>query len=706
MPVDGDVVLGESYVDEAMISGEPLPVAKRPGAPVFGGTVNQLSPLYVRATRVGGDTALAQIVRLVEDAQAKKAPIQAFADRVAAIFAPMVCLIAGATFVFWLVAIGFQVVPAAWFTADGDDTGMDMGMGAHSMMPGQSTTAAAGVKAYPGAFLFAFMTSVSVLVIACPCALGLATPTAVMVGTGVGAAHGVLIKGGDVLEAATKVTAVIFDKTGTLTTGQLALTDQVPIPENCADLARRFSDLLSATSGSSPASPSSRSSGSNRSNPEHSALPLLLAASAEQASEHPIGRALLRAAAAHGLTPLPLAPGAKASTVVGGGVVAAVAVGSHSGSNSNGNVHSTGGHSSSNGSSGGVALTVAAGNIRLMQQQGVTVAPGVESQIGLLEAQGKTVVLVAYGPSSPSSSSSSSSSSPSMVLVGCLALSDELKASARPTVLALQRLGIACWMVTGDNSAAAHHAAAACGIRRERVVAGTLPEGKVREVRKLQEAGHMVALVGDGINDSPALAAADVGVAVGAGTQVALEAADMVLIRDDLHAVLIALDLAKAVFMRIKLNYVWALAYNLFGIPTAMGLVLPVVHGFHLRPEVAAACMAFSSIAVVLSSLALNFYKPPPLGGREESSFSYTSGGGGSGIVAVVLGWVSDRIDAASASSGGRYKRVDPNDYEDAAFDQEEAQSLGHWGRNAHQPKLYGAAAKAQRPEENPFFDD
>ena len=693
MPVDGDVVLGESYVDEAMISGEPLPVAKRPGAPVFGGTINQLSPLYVKATRVGGDTALAQIVRLVEDAQANKAPIQAFADRVAAIFAPTVCLVAGVTFVFWLVVIGFRMVPAVWFTADGDDTGMEMGMGAHSMMP--EAPSAAVEKAYPGAFLFAFMTSVSVLVIACPCALGLATPTAVMVGTGVGAAHGVLIKGGDVLEAATKVTAVIFDKTGTLTTGQLALTDQVPIPDQCADLARRFFCLLSSNNKSSSSSSSPRRSPSSSSpNTDQSMLPLLLAASAEQASEHPIGRALLRAAAAHGLTPLPLAPGAKASTVVGGGVVAAVAVESSSGSNGKGN-----------GKSGGVALTVAAGNLRLMQQQGVAVASSVESQIGLLEAQGKTVVLIASGPSSHSSSSSPSSS---MVLVGCLALSDELKASARPTVLALQRLGIACWMVTGDNLAAAHHAAAACGIRRERVVAGTLPEGKVREVRQLQQAGHVVALVGDGINDSPALAAADVGVAVGAGTQVALEAADMVLIRDDLHAVLVALDLAQAVFLRIKLNYVWALAYNLFGIPTAMGLVLPIVHGFHLRPEVAAACMAFSSIAVVLSSLALNLYKPPPLGGRAGSSFSHSSagGGGGSGLVAMVVGWVSDRIDAASASSGGRYKRVDPNDYDDAAFDQEESQSLGHWGRNAHQPKLYGAAAKAQRPEENPFFDE
>jgi heavy metal translocating P-type ATPase len=452
VPVDGAVLRGESYVDEAMISGEPLPVAKRAGDTVFGGTVNQLSPLYVRATRVGGDTALAQIVRLVEEAQTAKAPIQAFADRVAAVFAPGVCAVAAATFVFWMVLISTDVAPAAWFTADipggGGSGGMGMGMGGGG-----------GGAVRPGAFLFSFMSAIAVLVVACPCALGLATPTAVMVGTGVGAKHGVLIKGGDVLEAATKVTAVIFDKTGTLTSGKLALTDDVAVAAVCEDLAR---DLGLAHSPSS--------------------LPLLLAASAEQASEHPIGKALVAAAGKARLPLLGLRADAKAKVVVGGGVVVSLERG---------------------------GLTVAVGNPRLMASSEIALPPAMALEAARLEKQGKTVVLVAAKGGGQAKAT----------MVGLLALTDELKPSARPTVAALKSQGIEVWMVTGDALAPALFAASAAGIPHDRVVSKALPEGKVAEVRRLQAKGHVVALVGDGINDSPALAQADVGIAVGAGTQ-------------------------------------------------------------------------------------------------------------------------------------------------------------------------------------------
>jgi P-type Cu+ transporter len=533
VPVDGEILRGESYVDESMISGEPLPVPKRLKDSVFGGTINQLSVIYITASRVGEETALAQIVRLVEEAQTAKAPIQAFADRVASIFAPLIILIACLTFVFWIVMISTKFANPEWF--DGDGSMQHMGAGSE----------------LPGPFLFAFMSSIAVLVVACPCALGLATPTAVMVGTGVGAKHGVLIKGGDVLEAATKINCVIFDKTGTLTSGKLSLSDEIHIHDASASVAGMM----------------------NVNNIPLASLPLLLAASAEQASEHPIGKALAASALSRDLATLPLRSDAKSDVIVGAGVIAACEM------------------------SNGKSIMIGVGNERLLKENNISMPAVTKAKLKTLEEQGKTVVLVAV---------LKSGSEKGGQLIGALALTDQLKPSAKSTVQSLKRQGIEVWMVTGDAQAPALHAAKQAGIDPQFVVSKALPEGKVLEVKRLQGKGKVVALIGDGINDSPALAQADIGIAIGAGTQVALEAANMVLIRHDLHGVCVALDLAQTVFFRIKLNYVWALGYNLFGVPTAAGMIMPIVHGFHLRPEIAAACMAFSSIAVVLSSLSLN----------------------------------------------------------------------------------------------------
>jgi Cu+-exporting ATPase len=634
IPVDGVVLRGESYVDESMISGEPLPVAKKNKDNVFGGTINQLSILYIVANRVGEETALAQIVRLVEEAQTSKAPIQAFADRIAAIFAPMIILLSMMTFIFWIVMISGQFANPSWFEGDGSMQHME---------PDE----------LPGAFLFAFMSAIAVLVVACPCALGLATPTAVMVGTGVGAKHGVLIKGGDVLEAATKVDCIIFDKTGTLTSGKLSLSDEVHIDEACSRAANLIMGNGSKSSSSSVPLAS---------------IPLLLAASVEQASEHPIGKALTNAASANGLSTLPLRSDAKTDVLVGSGVVAALQL-----------------------KKSGQSLTAAVGNVKLMKDQNISVSSDITAKVKALEEQGKTVVLVAVMNNNDKAATNGGG-----YAVGALALTDQLKPSANNTVRNLERNGIEVWMITGDAEAPARYTATQAGIDPNRVIAKALPETKALEVKRLQGQGKMVALIGDGINDSPALAQADVGIAIGAGTQVALEAANMVLIRDDLHGVSIALDLAKTVFFRIKLNYVWALGYNLFGVPTAAGVVMPFIHGFHLRPEIAAACMAFSSIAVVLSSLSLNLYKPP------QSGVNWIEDDGVMSVIKNVISWSVDSI--INQNKKGHYTRVNDFDEEEDENDEEMGGS-GQVSRrsNASGGVNYGATIVPHEP--NPFTD-
>jgi len=490
IPVDGVVVSGESHVDESMITGESAPVAKRKGDEVIGATMNKLGSFRMRATKVGKDTALAQIIRLVEEAQGSKAPIQRLADVVASYFVPAVIVVALLAFGFWyLVAPGMFALP---------------------VQP----------------LVFALSILVSVLIIACPCALGLATPTAIMVGTGKGAENGVLIKGGEALEAAGKITAVVLDKTGTLTKGKPELLDVAAVGTLKTDVLLSF------------------------------------AAAAEAGSEHPLAEAIVRGAE------MRKARGWKAEkfkAVPGHGVVAEV-----------------------NGK------RVAAGNRKLMAKEKVAVGKDVEREIALLEAAGKTAVLVSVGGE----------------LVGVLGVADALKPDAKEAVSALRKMGLKVMMITGDNERTAKAIARQAGISPEDVLANVLPEEKERKVKELQKKGEFVAMVGDGINDAPALAQADVGIAIGSGTDVALETGDIVLIKDDLRDVVTAIDHSRYTVNKIKQNLFWAFFYNVITIPVAAGVLFPFT-GFLLNPMIAGAAMAFSSVSVVSNSLLMRRYKAP-----------------------------------------------------------------------------------------------
>jgi Cu+-exporting ATPase len=483
VPVDGEVVEGGSSVDESMLTGESLPVAKRVGAAVFGGTVNRTGSFVFRATRVGAETTLARIVRLVEEAQGSRAPIQRLADRVAAVFVPVVLVVAAATFLAW------------W------------------------------VFGPPPSLLHALTTAVAVLVIACPCAMGLATPTAIMVGTGRGAEHGVLVKSATALETLHRVDTMVFDKTGTLTVGRPAVTDVVAAPGATEE------DVLA------------------------------LAAAAEQGSEHPIGEAIVARAKERGVS---LPPVTEFSTVPGQGVDALAPDG-----------------------------RLLLGNRTLMEQRGVDVATLAPYADALAEA-GKTVVYlaVAFRP------------------LGLVAVADVLKPEAAAVVTALSERGIAVAMLTGDSRRTASAIARQAGV--ERILAEVLPEDKAREIRRLQDAARRVAMVGDGINDAPALAQADVGIAMGSGTDVAIEAADVTLMRGDLRGVVAAVDLSRRTIRIVKENLVWAFGYNVVLIPVAAGLLYPL-WGVLLSPILAGAAMAFSSVSVVTNSLRLKRWRPADL---------------------------------------------------------------------------------------------
>ncbi len=479
IPVDGVVESGSSNVDESMLTGEPLPVGKGAGDPVIGGTLNVNGAFRFRATKVGPDTVLQQIVRLVQAAQGSKAPIQKLADRISGVFVPVVMLLAALTFVFW-----FALAPAETRLTE------------------------------------ALLAAVSVLIIACPCALGLATPTAIMVGTGKGAEAGILIKGGSALEEAHRVTAVVFDKTGTVTEGKPTITDIAPAGQWTE------SELLR------------------------------LVASAERDSEHPLGMAVVRAAEERGI---PLERPSTFRAVPGHGLTAVV---------------------------GG--QTVVAGNSKLMKEMGLN--PD-EETAARFTGSGKTAVHVAVNGA----------------LAGVLAVADRPKARSKEAVERLKGLGLTVVMLTGDSKRTAEAVASAVGI--DRVVAEVLPGEKSDAVKALQAEGHVVAMVGDGVNDAPALAQADVGVAMGTGTDVAIEAADVTLVRGNLSGVADAIRLSKETMRTVKQNLFFAFAYNVLGIPIAAGVLYPLT-GWLLSPILASAAMALSSVSVVTNALRLRGFAP------------------------------------------------------------------------------------------------
>jgi len=471
IPVDGVVREGRSSVDESMLTGESLPVDKKPGDQVTGATINRHGSIAFEATRVGAGTTLAQIIRLVEEAQGSKAPIQRFADLVAAYFVPAVVGIAVVTLMAWLVSTG------------------DVGR--------------------------ALMNMTAVLLIACPCALGLATPTAIMVGTGRGAESGILIKGGEHLEKAYRVTTVVLDKTGTITRGEPAVTDLVPVGDTTV------AELLS------------------------------LAAAAERRSEHPLARTVISRATEEGLViPEPT----NFQAIPGQGVTAEV--------------------------DGGEVLL---GNRKLFQEAGIPLDP-VDELVASLEREGKTAMICAARGQ----------------IKGVLAFADTVKEHAAEAIRQLHAMGIETIMLTGDSARTARAIAAQVGIKD--VLAEVLPEHKADQVARLKREGRVVAMVGDGINDAPALATADLGIAIGTGTDVAIETADIVLMRPDLRAIVQVIRLSRRTMQKIKQNLFWALVYNLSGIPVAaFGL---------LNPIFAAGAMALSSVSVVTNSLLLKRFNP------------------------------------------------------------------------------------------------
>lgn len=478
IPVDGVVEDGQSYVDESMITGEPVPVAKAAGAELVGGTVNRNGALTFRATRVGADTVLSQIIRMVEAAQAEKPPIQQLADQIAGVFVPVVLVIAALTFGIWL---GFGPQPA---------------------------------------LSFAFVTAVSVLLIACPCAMGLATPTAIMVGTGKGAELGVLFRKGAALETLAKVDTVVLDKTGTLTRGQLELTDLIVLDGDEAEV-------------------------------------LALVAAAESRSEHPIAEAIARAAAERGLA-LPAVE--RFAAEPGWGVEAQVA-----------------------------GRTVQVGADRYMKRLGIPLGEA-GARARALAAQAKSPLYAAVDGR----------------MAAVFAVADSLKDGSREAIAALKAQGLEVAMLTGDNRATADAIAREVGI--EQVLAEVLPDQKAAEVKRLQAEGRRVAFVGDGINDAPALAQADAGIAIGTGTDIAIEAGDVVLMRGDLRGIVDAIALSRRTRSTIIGNFAWAYGYNVALIPVAAGLLYPFT-GFLLNPMIAAGAMSLSSVFVLTNSLRLRRFR-------------------------------------------------------------------------------------------------
>ena len=484
--MDGVLTEGTGTVDESAITGESIPVEKKKGDRVTGATVNRAGYFQMKADRIGEDTTLSQIIRLVEEAGGSKAPIAKLADKVSGVFVPVVITIALITIVVWLLL-------------------------------GQT-------------FSFALASGIAVLVISCPCALGLATPTAIMVGTGRGAEQGILIKSGESLETAHLVDTVVLDKTGTITAGHPEVTDVV-----LAD-GRNIKELLK------------------------------LAASLEQASEHPLAEAIVEKAEKERIS---LEKAVDFKAVEGQGVLGIVA-----------------------------GKTVLAGNLRMMQAQNIATA-GLETKAEELADRGRTVLYIAADQQ----------------ILGLLAVADTVKKTSAQAIREMQKMGLSVVMLTGDHEKTAKAIQRELGI--ERVVAEVLPQDKEKEVRRLQAEGHKVAMVGDGINDAPALARADVGIAIGAGTDVAIESADIVLMKSDLLDAVSAIQLSRAVIKNIKENLFWAFCYNAIGIPLAAGVFYPLL-GWQLSPMFGSAAMSFSSVFVVTNALRLKGFKPSFKKGKQE----------------------------------------------------------------------------------------
>ena len=522
VPVDGIVKDGYSAVDESMLTGESLPVEKKIGDNVIGGTMNKTGAFKFLATKVGADTALAQIIKLVEDAQASKAPIQKLADWVAGHFILGVHVLALVVFAFWFF-VGYQLFfdPSTGFVFSPYTLGEI------------------------GVFGFALLLSVTVLVISCPCAVGLATPSAMMAGTGKAAEHGVLFKNAEAIENVSKLQAIVFDKTGTLTKGEPSVTDVVEFGSYQAE-------------------------GQNQ--------VVALAALAEKNSEHPLGEAIVRGAQARGIE---IGEAESFNSIPGHGVEAQV---------------------------GGCEILL--GNRKLMQQRGIPIAEAL-SQAEELERDGKTVMFVAVKRLATGTAS----------LAGLIAVADTLKEYSVEAIRVLHRLGIETAMITGDNRRTAEAIAKQVGI--DRVLAEVLPQDKATEVKKLQALGKKVAMVGDGVNDAPALAQSDVGMAIGSGTDVAKETGHVILIKDDLRDVVVAIEVGKATMRKVKQNLFWAFVYNTLGIPLAAGLFYPLFRVV-VSPELAGFMMAISSLTVTLNTLLLRRFVP-----------SVRRGSGGTGATEV-----------------------------------------------------------------------
>jgi Cu+-exporting ATPase len=478
IPVDGVVLEGNTSIDESMLTGESMPIDKKPGDQVYAASMNKNGMIQFKATKVGGDTALAQIIKLVEEAQGSKAPIAQMADIVSGYFVPIVFGIAVVAFLAWFIS-------------------------------GES-------------LMFALTIFISILVIACPCALGLATPTAIMVGTGKGAEYGILIKGGAALETTHKINTIVFDKTGTITEGKPEVTDVITTNE--ADK----NGLIQ------------------------------LAASAEKGSEHPLGEAIVRAAEKLNLE---LSKVNHFEAIPGHGIEVEM-----------------------NGA------RVLLGNRKLMDERNISLAE-LEAQADKLASEGKTPMYIAMNQK----------------MAGIIAVADVVKESSANAIAKLQSMGLEVAMITGDNRKTAEAIAKQVGI--DRVLAEVLPQDKSNEVKKLQADGKKVAMVGDGINDAPALAQAEIGIAIGSGTDVAMESADIVLMRSDLMDVPTAIQLSKSTIRNIKQNLFWAFGYNVIGIPIAAG-VLHIFGGPLLNPMFAAAAMSLSSVSVLINALRLKKFKP------------------------------------------------------------------------------------------------